>query len=57
MFIHKWNAKMLVCLLVAQVWGKTNTNATTTFTVGASGASYTTIAAAYAACTAATDYM
>lgn len=32
-------------------------NATTTYTVGASGASYTTIAAAYAACTGATDYV
>lgn len=31
--------------------------ATTTFTVGASGDNYTTIAAAYAACTGATDYI
>ncbi len=32
-------------------------NATTTYTVGASGGTHTTIAAAYAACTAATDYI
>jgi hypothetical protein len=31
--------------------------ATTTYTIGASGADYTTIAAAYAACTGSTDYL
>lgn len=48
----KKNIFFLLFLIISNI-----TNATTTYTVGASADNYTTIAAAYAACSGATDYV